>query len=92
LHEVSWESQEFDDNTAYTIDDLFPDRHPGMLLIGFRLRDALTQTELAEKLGIKQNRVSDMERGKRPISRKMAVKLGKIFDIPPIAFMSVSTP
>ncbi|MDL2270054.1 helix-turn-helix transcriptional regulator [Desulfosarcina sp. OttesenSCG-928-A07] len=28
----------------------------------------MTQNELAEKLGISQNRISDMEKGRRPIS------------------------
>jgi addiction module HigA family antidote len=89
-HEVSWEAEtEFEDGIAYTRDDLFPDRHPGMLITGFRLRDGLTQAELAEKLGIKQSRVSDMERRQRPISRKMAAKLSKVFNTSARIFIAV---
>ncbi|MDL2207553.1 helix-turn-helix domain-containing protein [Desulfovibrio sp. OttesenSCG-928-M16] len=71
----------------YSFEEVFPDTHPGMVLNGFRLKMDMTQNELAEKLGISQNRVSDMEKGKRPISKAMAEKLGAIFDIPYKAFL-----
>ena len=71
----------------YTIEEVFPEAHPGMVLRGFRGRDAMTQKALAEKLGITQNRVSEMESGGRPISRRMAAKLGALFEVPPKAFL-----
>jgi plasmid maintenance system antidote protein VapI len=40
-----------------------------------------TQQELAEKLGTTQNCISDMESGKRSISKAMALRLGEIFTI-----------
>jgi ribosome-binding protein aMBF1 (putative translation factor) len=46
-----------------------------------------TQKELAEKLNIPVQYVSNMETGIRPISVKMADKLGKVFGIDPIVFM-----
>jgi transcriptional regulator with XRE-family HTH domain len=51
-----------------------------MILRGARTRDEMTQGLLAEKLGITQTRVSEMESGKRPISVKMAKKLAEVFE------------
>lgn len=76
-----------EDEELYAFEEVFPDAHPGMVLNGFRLKMEMTQIELAERLGISQNRVSDMEKGKRPISRTMAEKLGVIFDVPYKAFL-----
>jgi addiction module HigA family antidote len=63
----------------YTFEEVFPEAHPGMILRGFRAMEDMTQTELAEKLGIAQTRVSEMENGKRPISVRMARHLAGIF-------------
>ncbi|MDR0827760.1 MAG: helix-turn-helix domain-containing protein [Desulfovibrio sp.] len=71
----------------YTVEEVFPEAHPGMALNGFRLKMEMTQNELAEKLGISQNRVSDMETGKRPISKRMAERLSELFDVPGKAFL-----
>lgn len=57
-----------------------PPAPPGVVLEGYRLRDGLTQAELAGKLGMKQHHVSEMETGKRTISKKTALKLGEIFN------------
>ncbi len=46
----------------------------------------MTQAELAEKLGVAKTVVSDIEKGRRSISRKMAVKLGQVFGSDPSAF------
>jgi addiction module HigA family antidote len=87
-HEVRPEDED-DDERRYTVMEAFPDFSTADVLHGARLTFKLTQAELAEKLGIKQNHVSDMETGKRPISRKMAVKLGKIFNTSPRAFLEL---
>ena len=71
----------------FSVAEVFPEANPGMVLRGFRGRDDMTQAALAGKLGISQNRVSDMESGKRPISRRMAEKLGIIFEVPYKAFL-----
>jgi DNA-binding XRE family transcriptional regulator len=63
-----------------TFEEIFPEAHPGMILRGCRGRDEMTQKELAEKLGIAQTRVSEMESGTRSISVKMAKKLAEIFE------------
>ncbi|MDL2321217.1 helix-turn-helix transcriptional regulator, partial [Desulfosarcina sp. OttesenSCG-928-B08] len=51
-----------------------------MALRGFRGKMEWTQQELAEKLKTSQNCISEMESGKRPVSKAMAVRLGKVFD------------
>ena len=53
----------------------------GNLLSGARLKAKLSQTQLAEKLGIRQNMISDYERGKRRLSPSMAKRIAKILHI-----------
>jgi len=62
-----------------TFEEIFPEAHPGLVMRGLRNRDELTQQALADKLGIAQTRVSEMESGKRPISVKMAKQIADIF-------------
>ncbi len=62
-------------------DEAFPDRHPGHILAGVRYREGLTQKQLAEKVGVRPSHVSDMERGKRPIGRDMAKRLGQALGV-----------
>ena len=49
----------------------------GNLLAGARLKAGLTQAQLAEKIGIRQNMVSDYERGHRMYSEAMAKRLSE---------------
>lgn len=53
----------------------------GMLIRGGRHKAGLTQKELAKKIGVLPHHISEMEHGKRPISKKMAQKLGEIFQV-----------
>ncbi len=53
----------------------------GNLLAGARLKAGLTQDELATKLGIRQNMVSDYERGRRAYSPAMAKRLSKVLKV-----------
>ncbi|MCX6559098.1 MAG: helix-turn-helix transcriptional regulator [Candidatus Aminicenantes bacterium] len=53
----------------------------GNLLAGARLKAGLTQGELAGKLEIRQNMVSDYERGKRSLSAAMAKRFGSTLQI-----------
>lgn len=48
-------------------------------LRGFRVRDGLTQLQLAQRLGIRQSQISEMERGKRSIGKAFAKKLADFF-------------
>ncbi len=58
-------------------------RDPGGTLRFYRDLHNLTQNQLAEKLGIASQTVSNMETGNRPISRETAYKLGEFFSVPP---------
>jgi plasmid maintenance system antidote protein VapI len=51
----------------------------GLMLRGSRYKAELTQKELADALGISQNNISEMENGKRPIGKVMALRLAKFF-------------
>jgi ribosome-binding protein aMBF1 (putative translation factor) len=53
----------------------------GNLLAGARLKAGLTQAQLADKLGIRQNMVSDYERGRRTFSAAMARRLSKTLKV-----------
>ena len=61
----------------------FPDlqeNEPGTYLAGARHREGLTQRQLAEKSGIPQRHISEMENGKRPIGKENARKLAVALD------------
>ena len=53
----------------------------GNLLAGARLKAGMTQGDLAAKLGIRQNMVSDYERGRRTYSNAMARRLSKALKV-----------
>ena len=53
----------------------------GNLLAGARLKARLTQTQLANKLGIQQNMVSDYERGRRRLSSPMAKRFSDVLHV-----------
>ena len=53
----------------------------GNLLAGARLKAGLTQAQLADKLGVRQNMVSDYERGRRTYSGAMARLLSKALKV-----------
>jgi DNA-binding XRE family transcriptional regulator len=51
----------------------------GATLRGLRMREGLTQNELAQKIGITQANISKMEHGKRLIGKAMAKKFASFF-------------
>jgi ribosome-binding protein aMBF1 (putative translation factor) len=53
----------------------------GNLLAGARLKAGLTQGQLAKKLGIRQNMVSDYERGRRSLSPSMAARFSTVLHV-----------
>ena len=53
----------------------------GNLLAGARLKAGMTQAQLADNLGIRQNMVSDYERGRRTYSDAMAKRLSKTLKV-----------
>ncbi len=61
---------------------------PGDYLRRFRLDKDLTQAELGRQLGkIPRQNVSNMEKGRRPISRMMAIRLSRFFGVPVARFL-----
>ncbi len=55
---------------------------PGTYMKIFRENRKMTQTELGKLLGgLPRQHVSNMENGIRPISKKIAMKLSKVFDV-----------
>lgn len=67
--------------------EVFPDANPAMMLRGLRGKEDITQAELAARLGISQNMVSDMESGRRNISLKMAKRIAEEFKMPYKVFL-----
>lgn len=65
-----------------SIEEVFPERSPAMLLRGYRNKLDMTQAQLAETMQVTQARVSEWESGKRPISIKAARKLAELFSVP----------
>ena len=53
----------------------------GNLLAGARLKAGLTQAQLAKKLSVRQNMVSDYEHGRRNFSDAMAKRLSKTLKV-----------
>lgn len=60
-----------------SLEELFPDLHPGSAIRGLRYREELTQAQLAKKIGVKRHHISEMENDKRPIGKEMAKRLAK---------------
>ena len=52
---------------------------PALALRGARKRDGYSQVQLAERSGIPQQHISEMENGKRPIGKKHAKLFADIF-------------
>ena len=61
----------------FALDEIYPERHKGETVRGLRLREELTQAQLAERLGVKQHHISEIENGKRGISPDMARRLAE---------------
>lgn len=61
---------------------------PGNFLRIYRENAKLTQEELGKKLGkFNRQKISDMENGKRPISKEVAKKLSLLFQVPGERFL-----
>jgi DNA-binding XRE family transcriptional regulator len=73
---LATEGQDEEDR-LYSIDEVFPDFHPGDTLKGARLMHELTQAQLAAMIGVKASHISEMEKGKRTIGKEMARRLAK---------------
>lgn len=63
------------------------DNEPGTYLAGARHREGLTQRQLAEKSGIPQRHISEMENGKRSIGKENARRLAAAMNADYRAFL-----
>jgi len=85
-HAVSALLHQLDENNFISAADIFPDladpkKTPGIALNGVRLRLNLTQKEMAKKIGVTQGDLSKMEKGERPIGKKLAIRIGNSLGI-----------
>jgi len=53
----------------------------GNLLSAARLKANLSQSQLADRLGVRQNMISDYERGKRRLSPAMAKRIAEFLNL-----------
>lgn len=72
VREVNDEGEEL-----YSVAEVFPESHPGTILRGLRVREDLTQKELAQKAKLKPHHISEMENGKRPMGKEVAMRLAE---------------
>jgi DNA-binding XRE family transcriptional regulator len=80
-HEVA----QLDEHTGerlYSIEEVFPEATPGMMLRGLRGKKEMTQAAFAKRLGISQHHVSEMENNKRTIGIDMARRIAETFKVP----------
>jgi DNA-binding XRE family transcriptional regulator len=54
---------------------------PGESLHALRTMREMKQTELAKKIGVVPRQISDMEKGRAPIGKKMAMRLGEALNM-----------
>lgn len=54
---------------------------PGVCLVGARQKEGMTQVQLAQRTGIPQRHLSEMERGKRQIGKKLAKTLALALNV-----------
>lgn len=90
---IEWISKKFevsiftsDDSESIVVEDTdfwkeMQSNRVGNLLAAARLKANMTQAQLSEQLGIRQNMISDYERGKRRLSPSMAKRIAKILKI-----------
>lgn len=69
-------------------DEALPERGAASRLKGLRVRENLTQKEFAQRLGIAQRHVSEMERGRRPIGARNARRIAEAFHVDARAFLT----
>lgn len=70
-----------EDDRLYAPEEVFGPKQPGRLVRGARVRENLSQKELAKRLGIGASNLSEIEHGKRPIGKEMARRLGEALNV-----------
>lgn len=61
----------------------------GFHLKNLRYRDNLSQNALSKLTGIEQSSISSIENGKRPVGKKIAQKLAKVFEVNYRIFLTI---
>ena len=72
---------ECDETRSYTVAEVFPQytgKGQELALRAYRLREGLTQKQLAELTGISQHHISGLETGKRPLGKERAKRLAEV--------------
>lgn len=67
-----------------------PESSPTELLRHLVAEKGLTRSALARELGVSRGQVSNILNGARAISREMAVKLGRYFQLAPSLFLDIN--
>ena len=83
-YEVNILSSDQDESVAIEETDFWKEMQSnriGNLLSAARLKADFSQAELAKKLGIRQNMISDYERGKRRLTPGMAKRIAQTLNI-----------
>ena len=61
--------------------DMVDENLPGISLKGARVKEGITQKQLAEMTGVKQHHISEMENHKRSIGKKVAKKFAEVLNV-----------
>lgn len=79
--------KESDDAEVATIPPIPEKERPGRMLKGLRLREGLTQKQIAGALNVPQSHISEYEKGKRPIPAAKADILASLLNSVPGNFL-----
>jgi predicted transcriptional regulator len=83
-YDVNILSSDKDDSISIEESDFWKEMQSnriGNLLVAARLKANLSQSQLAQKLGIRQNMISDYERGKRRLTADMAERIAETLNV-----------
>jgi len=72
------EALENDETRSYSVAEVFPEytgKGKELALRAYRLREGLTQKQLADLTGISQHHISELETGKRSLGKERAKRL-----------------
>ena len=75
---------QMEDKTFYSPEELSPEllwNRGGVCLRGARCKESMTQKQLADKVGIAQHHISEMENGKRTVGKETAKKLASVLKV-----------
>ncbi len=76
--------REYETEETVPADEVFKELHArygkvGTIIRGYRVRDELSQVELAKKISIRQAELSQIENGKRTVGKTLAKRFAVVF-------------